>query len=102
MNCSARTPPPSSGMLTELVRAVPATSAALPARGRTPAVSAPATPGAVPAALAAVNNRVRFDAAQSLTVAEQLQARTNIGAVAVSDVGKTDTDFVVIFDGALA
>ena len=35
-------------------------------------------------------------------VAEQLQARTNIGAVAASDVGNTDTDFVVIFDGALA
>jgi capsid protein len=52
--------------------------------------------------LAAVNLRVRFDAAQTLTVAEQLQARTNIGAVAVSDVGNTDTDFVVIFDGALA
>ena len=54
------------------------------------------------AILAAVNLRVRFDAAQTLTVAEQLQARTNIGAVAVSDVGNTDTDFVVIFDGALA
>ena len=46
-----------------------------------------------------VNLRVRFDAAQTLTDAEQLQARTNIGAVAASDVGNTDTDFVVIFDG---
>ena len=54
------------------------------------------------ALLAAVNLRVRFDAAQTLTVAEQLQARTNIGAVAASDVGNTDTDFVAIFDGALA
>ncbi len=53
------------------------------------------------ARLAAVNLRVRFDAAQSLTVAEQLQARTNIGAVAAADVGNTDTDFLVIFDGAL-
>ena len=51
--------------------------------------------------LAAVNNRVRFDAAQSLTVAEQLQARSNIGAVAASDVGNTDTDFVAVFLGAL-
>ena len=51
------------------------------------------------ALLAAVNLRVRFDAAQTLTVAEQLQARTNIGAVAAADVGNTDTDFVVIFDG---
>ena len=53
------------------------------------------------ALLAAVNLRVRYDAAQTLTVAEQLQARTNIGAVAAVDVGNTDTDFVVIFDGAL-
>ena len=53
------------------------------------------------AILSAVNLRVRFDAAQTLTVAEQLQARTNIGAVASTDVGNTDTDFVAIFDGAL-
>ena len=54
------------------------------------------------AILAAVNLRVRFDAAQTLTVAEQLQARTNIGAVAAADVGNTDTDFVAVFEGALA
>ena len=53
------------------------------------------------ALLAAVNNRVRFDASQSLTVAEQLQARSNIGAVSASDVGNTDTDFVAVFVGAL-
>ena len=53
------------------------------------------------ALLAAVNNRVRFDAAQSLTVAEQIQARSNIGAVAATDVGNTDTDFVAVFVGAL-
>ena len=53
------------------------------------------------ALLTAVNNRVRFDSAQSLTVAQQLQARTNIGAVAASDVGNTDTDFVAAFVGAL-
>ena len=50
---------------------------------------------------AEIANRVRFDAAQSLTVAEQLQARSNIGAVAASDVGNTDTDFVAVFEGAL-
>lgn len=54
------------------------------------------------ALLAAVNNRVRFDAAQTLTAPEQAQARSNIGAVAVSDVGDTDTDFVAVFEGALA
>ena len=53
------------------------------------------------ALLAAVNLRVRFDEAQTLTAADQLQARTNIGAVAAADVGNTDTDFVVVFDGAL-
>ena len=53
------------------------------------------------ALLAAVNLRARFDEAQTLTAAEQLQARTNIGAVAAADVGNTDTDFVVVFDGAL-
>ena len=54
------------------------------------------------ALLAAVNHRVRFDAAQSLTAAEQLQARSNIGAVASSDVGNPDTDFVAVFEGALS
>ena len=53
------------------------------------------------ALLAAVNNRVRYDAAQTLTEPEQLQARTNIGAVAAVDVGNTDTDFVIVFQGAL-
>ena len=54
------------------------------------------------ALLAAVNNRVRFDTAQTLSAPEQAQARSNIGAVAVSDVGNTDTDFVAVFEGALA
>ncbi|HFD6778522.1 TPA: hypothetical protein ACF3ML_002266 [Pseudomonas aeruginosa] len=53
------------------------------------------------ALLAAVNNRVRFDAAQTLTAPEQAQARSNIGAVAAGDVGDTDTDFVALFEGAL-
>jgi capsid protein len=53
------------------------------------------------ALLAAVNNRVRFDAAQTLSAPEQAQARSNIGAVAASDAGDTDTDFVAVFEGAL-
>ena len=53
------------------------------------------------ALLAAVNNRVRFDAAQTLSAPEQVQARSNIGAVAATDVGNTDTDFVAVFVGAL-
>ena len=54
------------------------------------------------ALLAAVNNRVRFDAAQALSAPEQAQARSNIGAVASVDVGNTDTDFVARFERALA
>ena len=44
---------------------------------------------------------VRFDAAQTLTVPEQTQARDNIGAVAATDIGDTTTDFVAIFNAAL-
>lgn len=53
------------------------------------------------ALLTAVNKRVRFDEAQTLTTGEQAQARSNIGAVAASDIGDTDTDFVALLDGAL-
>ena len=48
-----------------------------------------------------IANRVRFDAAQTLTVPEQTQARSNIGAVAATDIGDTNTDFVAIFNAAL-
>ena len=51
--------------------------------------------------LTAINNRVRFDAAQTLTAPQQLQARTNIGAVASSDIGNTETNFVTTFEAAL-
>lgn len=47
------------------------------------------------ALLAAVNNRVRFDAAQTLTAGQQLQACQNIG------VGDPTTDFVATFNAAL-
>lgn len=53
------------------------------------------------ALLASINHRVRFDAVQTLTVQEQTQARTNIGAVAATDIGDTTLDFVAIFDAAL-
>lgn len=53
------------------------------------------------ALLAAVNNRVRFDGAQVLTVPQQVQVRANIGALAASDIGNPETDFVAIFTGAL-
>ena len=53
------------------------------------------------ALLAAINNRVRFDAAQTLTVIEQQQARSNIGAIELTAIGDDDTAFVAVFEGAL-
>ncbi len=49
----------------------------------------------VSALSAAVAKRVRFDAAQTLTVGEQAQARTNIGAVGVDDLG-AEVDYVAV------
>ncbi|MCP9495895.1 MAG: hypothetical protein MSG64_15710 [Pyrinomonadaceae bacterium MAG19_C2-C3] len=51
--------------------------------------------------LTALGNRVRADAAQGLTAAQQLQARANIAAVATDDVGNTDTNLVALFEAAL-
>lgn len=51
---------------------------------------------------AAIDRRVRVDAAQTLTVEEKAQARSNIDAAAAGDVGNTDTDFVAAFEAALA
>jgi capsid protein len=56
----------------------------------------------IAALLAAVDARVRFDAAQVLTAAEQTQARDNIGAMSAAAVGDPETDFVAIFETALA
>lgn len=56
----------------------------------------------IAALLAAVNARVRFDAAQALTAEEQIQARNNIGAMSATAVGDPETDFVAIFESALA
>lgn len=55
----------------------------------------------ITALLTAIDKRVRFDAVQTLTAEEQLQARQNIGAVAMDDIGDTQTDFVAIFEVAL-
>ena len=55
----------------------------------------------IAALTASIDKRVRFDAAQTLTVLEQQQARTNIGAVAATDIGDVATDFVAIFEAAL-
>jgi hypothetical protein len=55
------------------------------------------------AALAiAVNNRVRFDAAQMLNVAQQTQALANIGAIAASAIGNPDVDLAALYVAAKA
>lgn len=51
---------------------------------------------------AEIANRVRYDAAQTLTEPQQAQARSNIGAVAASDVGDTDHDFAADYTAAKA
>jgi capsid protein len=55
----------------------------------------------IAALTAAIDKRVRFDAAQTLSDAEKSQARANIGAVAAADIGDTATNFVALFVGAL-
>jgi hypothetical protein len=57
---------------------------------------------AVGGLVAAVGNRVRFDAAQSLTGPQQDQARTNIGAASAAAVGDTEVDLVAIYNAAKA
>jgi hypothetical protein len=49
----------------------------------------------------ALGNRVRVDAAQTLTTQQQQQARDNIGAVSAAAVGDTATNFVTVFDAGL-
>jgi hypothetical protein len=49
----------------------------------------------------ALGLRVRVDASQSFNGTQQTQARTNIGAVAASDIGNTDENFVTTFEAGL-
>ena len=50
---------------------------------------------------AALGSRVRFDAAQSLTVPQQTQARANIGAQEAALIGDPDTNLVNTFNTGL-
>jgi phosphopantothenoylcysteine synthetase/decarboxylase len=50
----------------------------------------------------ALGNRVRFDAAQTLTSPQKVQALSNIGGASATDVGDPATDFVAVFVAALA
>lgn len=49
----------------------------------------------------ALGNRLRFDVAQTLSAAQKAQGLSNLGAVAVADVGDTTTDFVTLFNAGL-
>lgn len=49
----------------------------------------------------ALANRVRVDAAQSLTAPQQTQARDNIGAQSAATIGNPDTDLVAVFESGL-
>lgn len=49
----------------------------------------------------ALGNRLRFDAAQTLTAPQKAQGTANLGAASVLDVGDTTTDFVATFNAGL-
>lgn len=49
----------------------------------------------------ALGNRLRVDAAQTLTSAQLTQGRSNLGVTASVDIGDTNTDFVATFVAAL-
>lgn len=48
-----------------------------------------------------LSSRVRFDAAQPLTLPQQAQARANTGSQSAAEVGDTDQNLVTIFETAL-
>jgi hypothetical protein len=50
---------------------------------------------------AMIGNRVRFDAPQSLTAAQKVQAKSNIDAFGALEIGNPDTDFVAVFNAGL-
>lgn len=61
-----------------------------------------ATTGADLSALTtALGNRVRFDAAQTLTAGQKVQANANIGSLSLADAGNPDTNLVTIFEAGL-
>ena len=49
-----------------------------------------------------IANRVRYDAAQTLTAPQQTQARTNIGAQSAAAIGDPDHDIVADYTAAKA
>ena len=50
----------------------------------------------------AIGNRLRFDAAQTLTAGEKVQANANLGSVSKAEFAPVDTDYVAIVESGLA
>lgn len=51
---------------------------------------------------AELGNRLRYDATQTLSGPQQVQAQANMGATSSTDIGSVTTDFVAAFTTALA
>jgi hypothetical protein len=49
----------------------------------------------------ALTNRIRYDAAQSLTAPQLAQAQSNMNVVDAADIGDTNTNYVTTFEAAL-
>ena len=49
----------------------------------------------------ALGNRLRFDAAQSLTAQQKVQANTNMGSLSLIQAGDPDTNLVAVFEAGL-
>lgn len=49
----------------------------------------------------ALGNRLRFDAAQTLTAAQKVQVNANAGSAALVDTGNLDTNLVTVFEAGL-
>lgn len=49
----------------------------------------------------ALGNRVRFDAAQTLTAGQKVQANANMGSASLADTGNLDTDLAAVFVAGL-
>lgn len=56
---------------------------------------------AITAITTALGARLRFDASQTLTAPEKVQANANLGAASLVDTGTLDTNFVTVFETGL-
>ncbi len=52
--------------------------------------------------LVALDNRVRFDVAQTLTAIQKAQGNANLGSASLVDIGNPDTDLVAVYTTAKA